>query len=130
MLSKMKILNLIGTILSSVILCSCSTTEGYKQNEITSKTIIKKGIAESEFTVWGNCDMCKETIEKAVNKNGVLNANWNVETKIMKISYDTSQISLKSIQKYIADAGYDNVKFKGNEAAYKKLHECCKYKRK
>jgi hypothetical protein len=48
MLSKMKILNLIGTILSSVILCSCSTNEGYRQNEIISKTIIKKGIAESE----------------------------------------------------------------------------------
>jgi copper chaperone CopZ len=110
--------------------CNSNTEAENSKIKVVNKTAVKSGIATSEFTVWGNCGMCKETIEKSVNKEGVVKYNWNTDTKIMTISYDTAKISLQTIQQSIADAGYDNVKFKGNDAAYSKLHECCKYERK
>ena len=73
--------------------------------------------------------MCKQTIEKSLKKEGIQKANWDIDAKIMTITYDTSKVSLQSIQQAIADAGYDNVKFKGKDAAYANLHECCKYER-
>ncbi len=85
----------------------------------------------AEFKVWGNCGMCKKTIETSLkDKPGVLKADWNVKTKQMSVQFDTLRISLKDIQQTIAMAGYDNDAFKGDSAAYAGLHECCQYTRK
>ena len=48
----------------------------------------------------------------------------------MEVSYDSTKINLDAIQKHIANVGYDNDKYKGDETAYNNLHECCKYERK
>lgn len=112
---------------------SCGTSEPETKKEtlkIVNKTVVKDGIAQSTFTVWGNCGMCKQTIEKSLKMDGVQKADWNIDAKIMTVSYDTSKISLQTIQQAIVDAGYDNVSAKGNDAAYAKLHECCQYERK
>lgn len=85
----------------------------------------------AEFKVWGNCGMCKKTIETSLkDKEGVLKAEWNVKSKQMTVQFDTLRISLSEIQQTIAAAGYDNVAFKGDSAAYAGLHECCQYTRK
>lgn len=110
--------------------CNSNTEAENSKIKVVNKTAVKSGIATSEFTVWGNCGMCKETIEKSVNKEGVVKSNWNTDSKIMTISYDTAKISLKTLQQSIADAGYDNVTFNGSNTAYNQLHECCKYERK
>jgi len=39
-------------------------------------------------------------------------------------------VNLKTIQSAVCAAGYDNDGCKGNDAAYEKLHSCCKYDRK
>ncbi len=122
-------------VLSMVaIASSCSTpvTPTLKKTtlKIVDKTSVKDGIAESKFTVWGNCGMCKQTIEKSLKKEGIQKADWDIDAKIMTITYDTSKVSLQTIQQSIADAGYDNVRLKGSDAAYAKLHECCQYERK
>jgi len=117
-----------------LVLFACgSNSETINQNKsisIINKTSTKNGITTAMFTVWGNCEMCKETIEKSVKKEGVHKANWDVKQKTMKISYDSTKISLQSIQQFIADAGYDNVRFTGNLNAYTRLHACCQYERK
>jgi mercuric ion binding protein len=92
----------------------------------TTATINKK----SEFEVSGNCNMCKETIEDALDVKGVADANWNKDTKIMTVNYDSTAITLQEIKKKIADAGYDNDMFKSSDSAYQNLHECCHYERK
>lgn len=112
-----------------ITLNSCSTTET-KENTPETKTLINNGISTSTFKVWGNCDMCKETIENSLKVDGVQKADWNSDTKLMKISYDAKKISLDQIEKNIANVGYDNVKYKGDDAAYSSLHECCQYERK
>ncbi|MDO9184777.1 MAG: heavy-metal-associated domain-containing protein [Bacteroidia bacterium] len=99
-----------------------------KESETTlSTTEIVNGITTSTFKVWGNCGMCKETIEGSVEVEGVSEADWNTETKMIKVSYDTIKISLDQIQKNIAAVGYDNEKYKGDVGAYNNLPECCQY---
>ena len=127
----MKKITLIFSILGLILISftSCSTTET-KEKTPATKTVVENGITTSTFKVWGNCDMCKETIENSLKVEGVQKADWNSDTKLMKISYETSKISLDQIEKNIASVGYDNVKYKGNNDAYSSLHECCQYERK
>lgn len=119
----------------TIIFVSCSTDSSpeNKQKEslkIVNKTTVKDSLLVSQFTVWGNCEMCKETIEKSVDTIGVKSARWDVDKKLMTISYDTSKINLQTIQQLIASSGYDNVAISGDDIAYKKLHACCQYDRK
>jgi periplasmic mercuric ion binding protein len=81
--------------------------------------------------VWGNCGMCKKTIEKSLKGvDGVKSASWDKKTKMLAVSYDDSKISMKAIEDKVAASGYDTQNNKGSDAAYTKLHECCKYDRK
>ncbi len=79
--------------------------------------------------VWGNCDMCKATIEKAANKKGIAKAVWNADTKQAAITYNTKTTSLNEVLKRIALAGYDNAVFAAPDAAYNNLAGCCQYDR-
>ena len=106
---------------------ACNT--GENKSEMT-KTEKSNGVTTSTFKVWGNCDMCKETIESSLKLNGVINSDWNVESKLMTVSYNDKIISLDSIQKNISLVGYDNEKYKGDDLAYDNLHTCCQYDRK
>ncbi len=80
--------------------------------------------------VYGNCGMCETTIEKSAFKKGVAEADWDKNTDMAVITYDSTKTNLKEILKRIADAGYDNDMFKAPDAAYAKLHACCQYVRK
>lgn len=80
--------------------------------------------------VYGNCDMCKATIEGSLKKkDGVISKNWNKDTKMLVVKYDSSKINIKQIAKKIADVGYDNQYATAPDAAYEKLHTCCHYDR-
>ncbi|MDP3393357.1 heavy-metal-associated domain-containing protein [Sediminibacterium sp.] len=82
------------------------------------------------FKVWGNCGMCKKTIEKAAKTEGVEKAEWNRETKVFTLVYNPAVVSNEKVQKSIAAAGYDTEKFTGDDKAYEKLPGCCQYERK
>lgn len=79
--------------------------------------------------VYGNCGMCETTIEKAANKKKISKADWNEETKMASITYDSKKTTLDAVLKNIALAGYDNQSFLAPDAAYDKLPSCCKYDR-
>jgi periplasmic mercuric ion binding protein len=82
------------------------------------------------FRIYGNCEMCRETIESALKKkDGVIKKDWSPRTKQMKVTYDTTRITLREIKQKIADKGYDTDEIRGSDEAYSKLHKCCKYKR-
>lgn len=88
------------------------------------------GRKTQEFTVSGNCSMCKKNIEASLkDKPGIESAVWNKETKRMKVVYDAEKISEDLIHTKIAEAGYDTEKKKGEEKAYQALHKCCRYQR-
>ncbi len=96
---------------------------GYSQNGNQGQT------SKAEFKILGECGMCKTRIEKAAKADGVTLANWDKETKILKVEYLPLKISVETIQKNIAKVGHDTEKEKADDAVYNKLPACCKYER-
>ncbi|MFP5042708.1 heavy-metal-associated domain-containing protein [Parasediminibacterium sp. JCM 36343] len=80
--------------------------------------------------VYGNCAQCKSHIQKAAKAGGAAVATWNVDTKVLSVSFDATKTSSKKIQDKIAEAGYDTQDATATKAAYEKLDECCQYDRK
>ncbi len=79
--------------------------------------------------VYGNCAMCETTIENSANKKKISKADWNEQTKMATITYDSKKTNIDAVLKNIALAGYDNQSFLAPDAAYNKLPGCCKYDR-
>jgi periplasmic mercuric ion binding protein len=113
----MKTLNIMFAFIFSLVSIGSVFAQG---------TAVKK----TTFKVWGNCGMCKENIETAAKLKGVSSASWDEETKQLTVKYKTTVTSEMKIHQSIAAVGYDTEKVKGNDAAYNKLHACCKYERK
>ncbi len=79
--------------------------------------------------IYGNCGMCETTIEKAGNLKKVAQVDWDKDTKMATLTYDSTKTSQDEILKRIALAGYDSEKFLAPEAAYNSLAGCCQYER-
>ena len=82
-----------------------------------------------EVKISGNCGMCKETIENAGSIKKTAKVDWNKDTKMATISYDSLKTTKGEILKRIALAGYDNEEFLAPDDTYAQLAECCKYDR-
>jgi copper chaperone CopZ len=89
---------------------------------------IKKAKTET-VKIFGNCGMCKTTIEKAGNLKKVAQVNWDKDTKIATLTYDSTKTNPDEILKRVALAGYDSEKFLAPDDVYEKLHGCCQYER-
>jgi len=111
----MKTLSLCAVILFSI----------FSFNTSNAQTVKKETIK-----VWGNCGMCKTKIEKAAKSAGATSANWNADSKELKVSYAVNKTSGTKIQEAIAKTGYDTQDLTADNNAYEKLHACCKYERK
>ncbi len=68
------------------------------------------------FKVYGVCSQCKDRIEDALKVKGVAAANWDVDTKMLTITYNASHISLEKINNKIAAAGHDTYAKKAADA--------------
>lgn len=79
--------------------------------------------------VSGNCGMCKKTIEAAARVEHEALANWNGDTGIATITYDSTRTTTDAVLKRIALAGYDNVAYLAPAEAYAALPGCCRYDR-
>ena len=73
--------------------------------------------------------MCKETIETAAFKKKEAKAEWDKDTKIVSLTFDSTKTNADAILKRIAYAGYDNINFLAPDDVYAKLPECCQYDR-
>lgn len=90
---------------------------------------IEANLVHEMFKVSGNCEMCKKTIEKAANSlKGVNSAIWDIDKKMIHVSFNKDKVSLLDIHKAIAAAGYDTDKETADLEAFKKLPKCCLYK--
>jgi outer membrane receptor for ferrienterochelin and colicins len=81
------------------------------------------------FKVYGTCAQCKRRIELALTNSGVYKANWNIESKMLSVSYDSTQYSKPAIEQRIASVGHDTEDFQADELSYKSLPKCCYYER-
>ena len=111
----MKTLSIFAAIMFSIFSINTSTAQTVKAETIK---------------VWGNCGMCKTKIEKAAKAAGAKTANWNEDSKELKVSYAANKTSSVKIQQAISKSGYDTQDFTAVHAAYNNLPGCCKYYRK
>ena len=111
----MKTVSLFAAIMLSIFSINISTAQTVKTETIK---------------VWGNCGMCKTKIEKAAKAAGAKTANWNEDSKELKVSYAANKTSSVKIQQAISKSGYDTQDFTADNKAYDNLHGCCQYDRK
>ena len=57
---------------------------------------------KTSFKVYGNCTQCKERIESALDIKGIKLAEWNIDTKVLQLVYDSTKISESQIRQKIA----------------------------
>ena len=79
--------------------------------------------------IYGNCSICKKTIESAANVKNVVHIEWNKDTKMAILTYDEKKTNQDEILKRIGLAGYDSDKFLAPDNVYAKLEICCQYER-
>lgn len=91
---------------------------------------MEANLEHAMFKVSGNCEMCKERIEKAAwSLGGVNSASWDVDTKMLHVSYNSDKVNEMAIHKEIARAGHDTEKATAPQEVYDKLPPCCQYTR-
>lgn len=103
-----------------ITLIVLSTVASYAQTKNQKTEIVK---------IYGNCGMCEKTIEKAGNMKNQSSVDWNKNTKMATISYDSLKTSKEEILKRIALAGYDSDTFLAPNDTYSSLPGCCQYDR-
>lgn len=88
-----------------------------------------KNTKTESVKIYGNCQMCEATIEKAGNVKNEAEVDWNKDTKMATITYDAKLTYADEILKRIALAGYDSDQFLAPDKAYAMLSDCCQYER-
>ncbi|MBT8231682.1 MAG: hypothetical protein HKO66_07350, partial [Saprospiraceae bacterium] len=83
---------------------------------------------EYDFRVEGACGMCQTRIEKTAKEAGAISAEWDVDTKMLKVVIDESTTKISAIKYAISLAGHDNGNFITPQEIYDDLHGCCKYR--
>jgi hypothetical protein len=114
-LIKMKSFKNIAIVLMVLIAAACNAQSKNQKTETVK--------------IYGNCGMCESTIEKSGNIKNQSNVDWNKETKMATISYDSLKTSKVEILKRIALAGYDSDTFLAPDDTYSNLPSCCQYER-
>jgi len=94
------------------------------------KTLDENALVTEEIYVYGNCGMCKARIHKAGNQmEGVASVNWDVDTKMLTVTYDSSKTTIEEIEEKMAEVGHDTKNEKSASDVYDALPGCCQYER-
>lgn len=83
---------------------------------------------DTTFLVNGVCGMCERVIEKAAKMDGVESAEWDEDSKVLKLTYTPTEVSVEEISNSINQSGYDTQFSTAPDSAYYSLHACCYYR--
>ena len=83
---------------------------------------------KADIRVFGNCAMCKNRIETALDHPGIKLAQWNAETKNLEVVYNNRKITEQEIHALVAATGHDTDSVKAKDEVYAKLPFCCLYR--
>ena len=115
-------------VIIAIVFTSCKNEAKKESNSATTTMSKEMAMKDISFGVRGNCGMCKRTIEKAANSvEGIANANWDKDKKLIKVSFDEGKTDVMSIHKAIAASGYDTEKLNVVLDAYYWLPGFCKW---
>lgn len=110
-----------------IAVCFTFASTAFAQATKDSVVLNAKGFGVAKIKTSAVCDMCKETLEKAMAyEKGVKASSLDVDSKILTVTFDTKKTSLATIRKAVTLAGYDADGIMANEKAYQGLHACCK----
>jgi copper chaperone CopZ len=87
------------------------------------------GLKSESIKVLGNCESCKNRIEKAAKAEGAKTAVWDSKTEMLAVTFDPSKTNVDALSKKIASAGHDTEKYKAEDKVYDALPGCCHYER-
>jgi len=93
-----------------------------------STQVFAQKTVKTSFKVYGNCGMCKERIETALDRTGIKMASWDPKTKNLDIVYNSKKITEDQIHAIIAEVGHDTDKVKASTEVYSNLPFCCLYR--
>ncbi len=82
-----------------------------------------------QLQVAGNCDLCRNRIQKAALTAGAIKPNWSEENQVLSFSYSPSQSNIAAIQQAILKIGHDVNNQKADSVAYQQLPFCCLYRK-
>ncbi|MGB0864153.1 MAG: heavy-metal-associated domain-containing protein [Saprospiraceae bacterium] len=120
----------LSLVLSLCLLFALGATTNVQASNDIQKVVVLAKKKTVKFKVYGNCGMCKNTIENALKGvKGISWSTWNTETKMITVRYNPKKIKLEDIHKKIAAVGYDTEKAKAKDEVYNNLHGCCQYDR-
>src|SRR6187551_2361951 len=115
-------------ILFAMMITIISIDNVIAQSDKSERAAGLKTDSSVTFKVLGACSQCKNRIEDVVKGRGVKMVNWNIESKMLNLTYDPTQISLDKIQNRIVGAGHDLENKKAKDAVYNELPSCCHYR--
>ena len=96
---------------------------------LTASNAQIKNAKTTSVKIYGNCSMCESRIEKAGNVKKIAKVDWNEDTNMATITYNSKETNQDEILKRIALAGYDSDQFLAPDDVYSSLPQCCQYKR-
>ena len=79
--------------------------------------------------IYGNCGMCQKVVENAENLKKIKKVDWNIDIKMVTLTYNVTKTNQNQILKLLALEGYDNDKFLTLNNAFNNLPICCHYER-
>ncbi len=82
----------------------------------------------ANIKVYGNCIMCKQRIETALDHAGIKLAKWDTQSKNLEVVYNSKKITEQQVHELVAAAGHDTDKVKAKNDVYAKLPFCCLYR--
>ena len=94
---------------------------------ITGYSQTVNSVEKLEIKTSAQCDMCKQTIEKAMAyEKGVKSFDLNVETATLTVEYVTKKTTPEKIREAVTKVGYDADEMPADKKAYDNLPGCCK----
>ena len=107
------------------MLCSMTAIANGHNKSIAPKPVKKVTLS---FAVEANCGQCKDRIENALDKKGVYKAIFNLDSKILTVTYDPRKLEEIQLHNMVAMVGHDTEKVKASNVVYESLPDCCKYR--
>ncbi|MES2779681.1 MAG: heavy-metal-associated domain-containing protein [Bacteroidota bacterium] len=110
-----------------ITLVACVLSLGAWAQIEKEKAVTKDGLETIHIKTSAVCDMCKETLEKAMAyEKGVKESNLNVDSKVLTVTFDTKKTTAEKIRVAVTKAGYDADGLTADTKAYEHLDACCK----
>lgn len=84
-------------------------------------------IIHTHLIISGNCETCKERIEKAaLSVSGVGFANWNISDGRLSLTFDPRKTTLDEISLAVTKAGHDTNLHKAARDVQSQMPDCCR----